>query len=210
VNPEPAALVTGDEYQPSEESDEDSFLPNFGPQCISSWTDHVLRSCQHLPDDKVGFEYEFEIERSTDERMQEQLELLGILFRDFYHLKLFARGLPLRPLDHTVRSLVPVQDKIDVALFVDYLPMLRVMATTDTELRATALAAVFADPSSSTRTASSKRSTRNSSRRAENRHFLSDLVPLTQFDEDAVGNNASVPAIVRRLTKLALHRSPLL
>jgi hypothetical protein len=103
-------------------------------------------------------------------------------------------------------------DLIDPVLFLDYLPMLRVMATTDEDARAAAAAEASSASSSSGRAAAgalSRRKTRNSSRRSENGQLFSDLAPSSQFDEEASGE-ASVPAIVRRLAELALHRSPLL
>jgi hypothetical protein len=209
----------GDEHQPAEESEEDSLLPNHGLLCVSNWADLLLRECQQsFPNEHCEFSSNellsgLERERSKDERAHEQLRMVEVLLREFYRLRLFARGLPPRSsLDHNPSASVSLQDDvIDPALFLDYLPMLRVMATMDVDARAAAAEAEVEPASTSSVCASaavSRRKTRNSSRRSENTQLFSDLAPSSQFDE--VLGEASVPAILRRLSELALLRSQLL
>jgi hypothetical protein len=173
------------------DDEEDSFLPRIVPPCISNWTE---TSMQVVAVDRAS-----QLARATSERIQEQLDLLLMLFRECYQLRLFAGGLSSRAFDRTAKSLSPAM-MVDSALVLDYLPLLRVMSTAHEDARD----AAAAKSSSPVDAPASRRRTRNSSHRAENRHFLADLVPSSQFDLDL--GEASVPAIVNRLSKLALHR----
>jgi hypothetical protein len=172
------------------DDEEDSFLPRIVPPCISNWTE---TSMQVVAVDRTS-----QLGRATTARMQEQLDLLLLLFRECYQLRLFAGGLSSRAFDRTAKSLSPTA-MVDSALVLDYLPLLRVMSTAHEDARDAAAAT-----SPPVDAPASRRRTRNSSHRAENRHFLADLVPSSQFDEDL--GEASVPAMVTRLSKLALHR----
>jgi hypothetical protein len=171
-------------------NDEDSFLPRIVPPCISTWTS---TSMQVLAPDRTS-----QRAGSASEQMQEQLDLLLTLFRECYQLRLFAGGLSSRAFDRTAKSLSPTM-MVDTQLVLDYLPLLRVMSAAHEDAREAAAA-----NASTADAPAPRRRTRNSSHRAENRHFLSDLVPSSQFDEDL--GEASVPAMVRRLSQLALHR----
>jgi hypothetical protein len=175
------------------DNEEDSFLPRILPPCISTWT---ASSMDDLAPDRT-----FQLSCITSERMQAQLDILLMLFRECYQLRLFAGGLSSRAYDGTAKSLLPTT-MVDAALFLDYLPLLRVMSTVHEGARDAAAA-----KSSTVDAPASRRRTRNSSHRAENRHFLSDLVPSSQFDDEL--GEESVPAIVNRLSKLALHRKSL-
>jgi hypothetical protein len=173
--------------RPSDHTELEALLPNKSPSCIQSFVSNLLQS-QVRPDGSVVEQHLLGRKRMA--RIQDQLDLLNshLFAPECYRAQLFARGLSRR-----IDALLPPDDFADPALFLDYLPVLRVMATMDFNDRAAS--ALYQKPDDSTKT-KYRRSTRNS-QRSDNRHFLVELVPHSQFNDDLGPDSVSM--IVERL-----------
>jgi len=155
------------------------FLPNFAPPSLF-WLTSFLRKNKEL-----------EIKSSVQNRLflrrrRCRLEAdLEIMYKYFYSIDklrlkcLFVRGMD-RPLDPLLMQ-DSLWDGADPHIFLDYLPMLRVISLLEeTYHRALHQISPQADEPPTGR----KRSTRNSRRNQQSMHYLSSLIPACALKEN--------------------------
>jgi hypothetical protein len=101
-----------------EQFEEDCFLPNPVPTSLGALPGFLKEASKQNHELRPYW-----LEKRRTERMKASVSMVDDLFSKFYQCKLFARGL-----SRCSDPLLTMEELYDPRLFVDYLPMLRIMS----------------------------------------------------------------------------------
>jgi len=122
--------IVDDSFEPPELSDEEALLANTVPPCLLSLP-FILRKQAHGMDDDSQCLESVVRDRLLDQHRRARVDEQLLLLRDFVspllaqHAMLFARGLGR---DRLCPLLPPGEAAVEPKLFLDYLPLLRVLS----------------------------------------------------------------------------------
>jgi len=128
---DPTAEQADDEshgdFEPPELPEEELFLPNIVPPCFSSLPSLLEHSTGSETAGSIASDVQAcLLQKRQRERVEEGLDLLYDYVFRFYYSRLFVRGLG-RVQDPFLSNVATANEGADPRLFLDYLPMLRVM-----------------------------------------------------------------------------------